>query len=107
MGSCFGPSPCDSATAQQQAGRFAGSDLHQYGMHLGMSASGKQGCLAYVCVTLKLWRDSCAAPWRGVLPERCWSNPAAAVADECTAHGKQLGQLLKLCMCLTSSLDLN
>ena len=102
MGFCFGPSPCDSATAQQQAGRFAGSDLHHFGTHFGTSASSKQLGL---CATLKLWRHPCAALCWGTLPERCRPKTAAAIADEYTAHGGQLG--LRSCTsCLTCSVGL-
>lgn len=48
MGFCSAPSPFDSATAQQQAGRFARADLNPFCTHPGMIASGRQGCLAYV-----------------------------------------------------------
>ena len=48
MGFCSAPFPCDSATAQQQAGRFAKPDLNTSCTHPGMSTSGRQGCLAYL-----------------------------------------------------------
>ena len=48
MGFCSAPFPCDSATAQQQAGRFAKPDMNNSCTHPGMSTSGRQGCLAYL-----------------------------------------------------------